>query len=308
MLRFFVAEFCIICAAARSGTTFLGEAVARAYGVAWPQEIFHETHAPPGTDFRKAYDSSQRANFFSFRAEAIRERPELIYPDVHSRRVLWDLYLDYLRSTFAEERFLIDVKYTSWHHLDGFWRSPKDAPGLLELVREKGIAVVHLLRRNLFALYCSQRLAERDGIWWKKHREGLVRAGGVAVEGGAYDEITEKPTGGAKRTLRVDLTDCSNWMAKTASEQQQFTEWLGRPLHTLVYEELMDGEGFSSRVNDVFTDVFGRRPMHELKTSHLKIVPPLQQVIKNAQAVLDHFEGTEFEGFVKTSLSGNAGS
>jgi hypothetical protein len=275
--------------------------VARAYDTAWPQEIFHETHAPPGVDFRKAYDPPQRANFFDFRADAVRSRPELMYPDLDARRTLFDLYLEYLRSAFPQDRCLIDVKYTSWHHLDGFWRSPTDPPGLVELIREKGISVIHLVRQNLFALYCSQRLAEKYNIWWMKTREGAVRAGGVLSNpGGLYDEkieTQEQP----RRTLKIDLADCHDWMSRIAEEQTQFGKWV-RPVHTLAYEELMKNGRFSKRIEEVFSDVFGRRPVRELTSTHIKVAPPLDQVIENIPAVARHFEGTEFEEYVSKSL------
>jgi LPS sulfotransferase NodH len=279
-----VAEFCIICAAPRSGTTFLGDAVWSAYDAAWPEEIFHEINAKPGVDFRNAEDWEQRGNFFTFRADAIRHRPELIYPDIRARRALFNLYLDNLRAVFPNDRFLIDIKYNSWHHLDGFWRSPTDPPGLIELVSEKNIPVVHLIRRNLFALYCSLRLAVMSDLWSKKLGDPAET-----------------------RTLKVDLEDCRRWMTEMASTQKLFAKWLqGHPGHTLTYESLMDNGRFAEGVSEVFTNIFGRRPLHELTTTYTKILPPLYSIIENAQAVVNHFAGTEFEMFVKTSLECNA--
>src|SRR5690349_14961359 len=154
-----MSEFCIICAAPRSGTTFLGDAVTTAYEAAWPEEIFHEFHAGPGLDYRVAEDPQERANFFSFRAEAASQRPEFMYPDRASRERLFDAYLDNLRTLFpGSDRFLLDIKYNSWHHLDGFWRMPVDPPGLIDLLQAKDIPVVHLVR-NCFAQYCSFRIA-----------------------------------------------------------------------------------------------------------------------------------------------------
>jgi hypothetical protein len=68
----------------------------------------------------------------------------------------------------------------------------------------------------------------------------------------------------------------------------------------------LDNGRFAEGVSEVFTDIFGRRPLHELTTTYTKILPPLYSIVENAQAVLNHFAGTEFEMFVKTSLECNA--
>jgi hypothetical protein len=159
-----VAEFCVICAAPRSGTTLLAEALERAYDLASPSEVFHEAHANPTVELANVRHAVQRSNFFRFRTNCIRERPELLSPDYAARQELFDTYLDHLRKVFEKDRFLIDVKYNSWHHLDGFWRFPTDPPGLIRLLRERKITVVHLVRENLFALYCSLRMAELTDV------------------------------------------------------------------------------------------------------------------------------------------------
>src|SRR5262249_41122505 len=139
VLCFAVTEFCIVCAAPRSGTTFLGDAVWRAYDAAWPEEIFYDVYLNFGFYYSKSEDSHERANCFLFRADVVRQKPELTYPHIDARRELFDQYLDYLRGAFQSDRFLIDIKYNSWHYLDGSWRNPMSPPGLIELIREKNI-------------------------------------------------------------------------------------------------------------------------------------------------------------------------
>jgi hypothetical protein len=96
------------------------------YQCAWPAEIFHEEFARPGRDYRTSTYPQERGNFFTFREEIVRSRPELLYPHLSARRRLFELYLDNLRALFPKDRFLLDIKFTSWHHLDGFWRDPSD--------------------------------------------------------------------------------------------------------------------------------------------------------------------------------------
>jgi LPS sulfotransferase NodH len=275
-----MAEFCIICAAARSGTTFLGDAVRTAYDAAWPEEIFHDGFARPGLDYRNAPEWQVRSSFFNFCAAAFARRPELSYPDANSRRALLDLYLENLRSVFPEDRYLIDIKYGSWSHFDGFRRRPGEPPYLLELAREKGIPIVHLVRENSFALYCSLRLAILSGIW----------------------SLDPGETAGM-RTLKVDLEDCRYWMTEASKTQQRFAKWLrGHAVYNLTYESLVENGRFRQGVSDVFTEIFGRPPIRELTTTYTKILPPLSRVVENAEEVLDYFAGTEFEAFVKMSL------
>lgn len=272
-------EFCIVCAAPRSGTTFLSDAVSAAYDTAWPSEIFHNV-SKPGPDFRIAEDWDQLGNYFHFRAEALLKRPDLIYPDHTNCRVLFDLYLDHLRELFGKPQLLIDVKYNSWHHFDSFWRFPWDSPYLMHLVRERQIPVVHLVRRNLFSLYCSLRMAEMSTVW---HRE----AG--------------QPEN--SRMLTVDVKDCHRWMTQMAGTQQLFANWLsGHRVYNLTYENLLENGRFSKEVTDVFARVFGRSPIRELATTYRKVLPPLHGVVQNAPAVLEHFAGTEFDAFVQESL------
>jgi len=275
-----MSRFCIICAAPRSGTTFLADAVCTAYEATNANEIFNDAYIEPGFDFRNAEDPQDRANFFMFRADAILRRPELVYPDINTRRALFDLYLDHLRETFTTDRCLIDVKYNSWHHLDDYWRFQHESPGLIELVREKNIPIVHLVRENVFALYCSLQLARLSNIWHSR------------VEGSA-----------ASKTLKVDVEDCRQWMTEMAETQSLFAEWLrGQRVQTLTYEGLLDRGHFAKDVSDVFTNVFGIPPIHELTTTYRKVLPPLYRIVENAREVIDRFAGTPFESFVRTSL------
>lgn len=279
-----MAKFCIICAAPRSGTTFLADAVCAAYEATNSREIFNDAFVEPGFDFRNAEDFQDRANFFMFRADAILRRPELVYQDIGARRALFDQYLDYLREISPTDRCLIDIKYSSWHHLDGYWRFQNDPPGLIELVREKNIPIVHLVRENLFALYCSLQLARLSNIWHSQ------------VEG-------PSPT----KTLKVDIEACRHWMTEMAGTQSLFAEWFhGHPVHTLTYEGLLDHGHFAKDVSDVFTNIFGTPPLRELTTTFRKVLPPLYRIVENAREVIDCFVGTPFESFVKTSLDGDA--
>lgn len=269
-----MSDLCIICAAPRSGTTLLGEAVTTAYDAGYPGEIFLDKGIEDN-------DDPDEGNFFRFRAQAIAQQPELLSPKISARRELLDLYLDNIRTLYPNDKLLLDVKYTSWHHLDGFWRFPTESPGLIELVRERGIPVVHLIRRNLFALYCSLKVAMQSGCWHRKLCE------------------PEAPA----PTLRIDLEGCHRWMASMASIQNTFAQWLcGIPVHTLTYEHLVQDGRFVPEVSEVFTKIFQQPPLRELSIAHAKLLPPLCHVVENPEAVVEYFDGTEFGIFVKPAL------
>lgn len=277
-----LSDFCILCAAPRSGTTLLGDAVKRGYQCAVPAEIFHEDCALPALDYRNSADAQQRGNFFNFRAELIRSRPELYYPHANARRQLFELYLNNLRTLFPNERFLLDIKYTSWHHLDGFRRDPAGPPGLMELIRDRNIPVVHLIRRNLFSLYVSTRIAIASGIWERVPSEPANRA-----------------------TLTIDLDHCRLWMTNMARTQKLFSNWLsGCRVYNLTYESLTEKDAFANAVTGVFTGIFGGPPEGEITPGYAKILPPLHYVVENAGRVRDYFAGSEFEGFVNAALAG----
>jgi hypothetical protein len=90
--------------------------------MAWPSEIFYGSYNKQGKPPDNATAAELDTNFFGFRAWTLRTRPDLSYPDFEARRALFDSYLDYLREFFETDRLLIDIKYNSWHHLDGLWR------------------------------------------------------------------------------------------------------------------------------------------------------------------------------------------
>jgi LPS sulfotransferase NodH len=275
-----VSDTCIICAAPRSGTTLLGTAVSSAFDVGYPGEIFLEAEADSiALNDDRAVGPE---NFFRFRSEAIARNPRLLSPERNLRSELFDLYLDYLHQVLSNQRLLLDIKYTSWHHFNGFWRLPTDPPGLFDLARERNIEIVHVVRRNVFAQYCSLAAAMQTGVWEK--------------------EIW-KPDG-PKIKLRINLDACHRWMVSVSDAQRLFEKWLvGFSVQTLVYEDLLlNGERFSPEVIDVFTRIFGRAPSQKLPVVYKKILPALRDVVEDTEAVIEYFEGTEFGAFVKESL------
>lgn len=275
--------FCILLGPPRSGTTLLGHAVTHAFGAAWPKEIFSEAYAEPALDYRRATDIKQRANFFNFRREALQARPELSYPSRENQSQLFRNYLDQLVEHEGAERFLIDAKYTSLHHLDFYWRTPREKPGFISIVRQLGLPAVHLKRRNTFALYCSLAYAETTGVW-------------VAVD---------DPT---PQTIVIDTARCLRYMAEMQEMTKRVDDWLsGHPMFTLEYETMIKDGEWSTEVTDTFMAVFGTRPAAPLTLPYRKVTPPLRQLVQNIDEVLASTRNSPFRNLIEDALQESGG-
>jgi hypothetical protein len=275
---------CMLFAAPRSGTTLLGDAVSRSFEAAWPQEIFDEAYTRPEGDYRADPDLRVRANFFNYRNERLREDSRLSYPSKSNQSNLFNAYVQNLYRSEGAERFLIDIKYTSVHHLDSYWRLPYGRPNLIGFVHDLGLPVAHLTRRNLFALYCSQRYAEITGIW-------------ATLEGDRAPE-----------PMAIEPRHCRRFMTEMYTLAERFRDWLADyPVHELEYESLMSGPEFSDRVRETFTRIYGISARSPLATRYHKVTPPLRAIVSNAQEVLESLRGTPFLAMAEESLEGNAG-
>jgi len=259
----------------------LGEAVARAFDVAWPGEIFHNKYADPFTDYRCSKLLSERANFFNFRHELFRVRPELSIPSGENQSTVFTLYLDNLRSVSRSDDYLIDIKYTSWHHLNTFWWTGTRKPFLIDLVMRLGISVIHLRRRNHFSMYCSQKLAEQTGVWWTSELREL-----------------------AGECFVVNLEDCKRYMEEVRVAERSFDNWLSKhSCFQLTYEEIFSQEGLSQTVEKTFSEIFSRPPSAPLSTTSKKVTPPLRSVVKNADEVISCFKGTPYQSMAEEVLA-----
>jgi len=280
-----MADFCVICAAPRTGTTFLEDAVARAFGAAWPHEIFHERFAVTPENFHPGEHRMIAANFFAFRTRLYSQNPALSLPSLENSKYIYNSYIEYMMKSFKEELFILDIKYNSWSYLDWYWRDPTGRPGLAALMQaDRRVRVVHLKRRNLFAQYCSQRLAERSGLWWRTN-------------------LQDQPAPRAE-TLEIDVTDCVRWLEDMAAQQQLFDKWFaGFGGFQLEYETLMQGDGFAPHVEKMFREIFGRAPVGPLVTEYRKVAPPLGEIVTNGDRVLAALAGTRFEPMLRDALA-----
>jgi len=258
----------------------LGDAVSRSFRVVWPHEIFHDQHADPQLDYKASPDVGKRLNFFHFRLDLLKKAPQLSLPSTRNQSLMFNRYLEYLASFQDADRYLLDVKYTSWHHLDTYWRVFYQRPHLLTEVMQLRLPLVHLKRSNLFALYCSQKLAAQTGVWQ------------------ASDDQTA-----SERRLTVNITRCSAELDDLRATQRLFDRWLaGYPVHELEYETHLAADGFSKHVEQTFAQVYGITPAEPLSTVHRKVTPPLREVVVNRDEVLAALRGTDFQDMAEEAL------
>ncbi len=88
--------------------------------------------------------------FFNFLRREVKSDADNCLPD---RRIdIFERYIAFLESVH-EGRFVLDIKYTSLQHLDGYWLSPGHE--LIRLILRKGWPIVHLVREDTFAAEVS---------------------------------------------------------------------------------------------------------------------------------------------------------
>lgn len=273
-------QFCILLAAARSGTQVLGLAAAKSFGARWLKEVFHEDVADPAVDLASEPDIAKKSSFFNFRHQRLREANELSYPSEANQRALFVEYLNYLVDRFGQTALLMDIKYNSWHHLNAYWSYFFDPPGLVKLVREYKIPVVHLVRENSFAQYCSVELATKTGIWYSA----------VPIEQSA--------------SLHIDVRHCEYRLHMIEKTTEMFKRWFdGHRVYDLSYESMIGSDGFSPKAREIFVNIFGREPRSPLEPEHKKVSPPLHTVIANSDAVRRHFRGSKYSDMIDRALA-----
>ncbi len=270
---------CVVLAAPRTGSTVLGKAASAAWETDLHGEIFldrPEGDIPTGHFYE--------GNFFQFRRGLLERDSSLSVPTHENQRSIFEAYCAYLRSISEHGASLLDIKYYSWHHLNSCFVLPHEPPTLVGFVREANWSVVHLVRENLFALYCSTRLGEKTKTW---HRDkGGSRKGGWP-------------------SLTIDVKACRLEMDRLRAATSLFNEWFEGydKFHHLTYERLFDGEAFSSEVEMTFERMFDESPVKPFIPPLQKVTPRLRNLVEDGEEVVREFEGTPYHSMVSEALA-----
>lgn len=110
------------------------------------------------------YALAQHANYFNFLAKRFPgHNKDVVTLDRHTTAFLD--FLEYLYC-FTDKRYiLLDVKYSSTHHVRAPWKFITQEPLLFELARNHGIHVLHLTRRNYLRYHLSEVKAQQSRRW-----------------------------------------------------------------------------------------------------------------------------------------------
>lgn len=141
----------VMLARQRSGTGALGSALDQQDQMRYLGEVFHN-------------DSIDREpNYFWYYQQLVRDDPSMALPGAALKRLTG--YFEYVESYSGAGSTVIDIKYSSTHHFDGYWRGWLGRPGLLNWLRDLDIPVIHVTRKNLLRVYLSGELAEANKVW-----------------------------------------------------------------------------------------------------------------------------------------------
>ena len=151
-------SFTVMLARQRSGTNAL-EAVLESHpSIFCTREVLH-----PSPEAHAHLDPN--LNYFRFLERY--PAPTLAWArgsDASQEKLLLE-YLRFLRGSTDKPRIILDIKYNAAHHFDGPWRSLVAEPHLLRLIRQHGLGVLHLTRRNYLRYAISLQKAIRTRQW-----------------------------------------------------------------------------------------------------------------------------------------------
>lgn len=256
----------VVCAAQRSGTNVVEETLAQGPTFEKYGEIFL---APKDLRRRKG----KSLNYFYYRATQARRKAALTIPTQQNQRALLVSYLNTLCANTAKDAIIVDVKYTSWHHLNDVWHLTGGRPFLVDLIQELQLPVLHLIRRNSFQRACSEMVARHT------NRYHVRRTG----------------KGHADVSLAIDA-DTLERRIRLVDEQiplfRQFFSGYDRYLE-LYYEQLFDGDRLHAEVGEKVTSLCGFPIEFDPTLTQRKAIPNLRDFIANLDELQARFAGTE---------------
>lgn len=144
--------FLIICAFQRSGTNALRYTLVQSPNCVDCNEIFNPRCSPSST------------NYFVYKKSQVRKDICQVIPATSIAEPI-EKYLKHITEVISKPIILLDIKYNSWHHFNTLWKSPKEDPSLVQYVRNEGLPVLHLCRKNVFNQACSMQLAAIREVW-----------------------------------------------------------------------------------------------------------------------------------------------
>lgn len=234
----------------RSGSTYLTDCLAGSGGIVPAGDLWN--HAALGDD--------AALGFHRFRADWLRDQG---VPPSPLDDTLFPLLDDYFAAVAARHEgrtVLVDIKYAHLHVVSGFWFNASAGSLFFAYLRARGIRLIHLYRRDVFAAVASMHLALERGIWNAR--------GGTPAEA---PRLTLD-----RGLLALQMAE----LAVDAMAHKMFCTRLGGL--NLAYEDLVAGAGFDAVAAHLGL-CWHRPPSSDL----VKVSPPPASFVRNFAALMD---------------------
>ncbi|MEM9298990.1 MAG: hypothetical protein AAGA64_11425 [Bacteroidota bacterium] len=247
----------------RSGTQMFRDLIRAHPDISITGEIFHSNR------------EGKNNSFFNFLVSNFNNDLNSYFDALASPKIIFNSFLESILEKSKKEKVLIDVKYSSVHHFEGFWKELNEESNLFKLIKKAEIGVVHLIRENYLENYCSALLAKVNQNWSAYDSERKVDKIYVNT-GEMLDEIS-------KREQEVSV------IKKVFSDYAAYKE--------IVYEEILDSSGnFSESLQHELKCFFDINQSHDFlrRPRTNKTAKPLKSLIENYDEVKSVLSVSEF--------------
>jgi hypothetical protein len=260
----------ILTAQQRSGTGALTRTLDLGTKIHGLPEVFHP-------------NAGSGINFFDYRAQHFGIKPQS--PEAN----VWDGYVSYLRSNHLKPFILLNIKYDSWHHLNGAWHFPNDPPALLGMVKERSVAIIHLIRKDVFAQACSYLVATERGIWQ------------------SHKHPNWSPEQDQTRYL-LNPRDLLQLIQQSLAGTKLFRElFAGYPRYAeLTFEELLENGYLSETATNRISHLIGENCGGSGRVPTKKLILHIRDVVENGDAIVDFFKDTPFADHVSRAFASDS--
>ncbi|MGE0683529.1 MAG: hypothetical protein AB7P69_21845 [Candidatus Binatia bacterium] len=254
-------KVCVLLARQRSGTGALGSVLDQHPSFRYLGEVFH-------------HDAIDRSpNYFHFLKQQIELDPNFALPGSGETR--FTSYMERLDQLHPEKLKIVDIKYRSTHHFNGYWHGILEQPALFRLITKFEIPVIHLTRSNYLKTYISGLLADQNKIWHAR----------------ATDTIEHK-------YIKIDTRMAIGFIRQTAQEVDFMTTFLKKTpkVVTVDYDELFSADGsLSDLVNHKLQHFLNVSPLQKTKPAFVKQTSDdLREVVENYAELADALRETPF--------------
>ena len=263
-------DFIVIVGRQRSGTTVLRKMLSSGEGVVDLGEIFHK-------DFGQSQD-----NFFYFLKQQIEVNSQLLHPVTH--RELFKDYLKQIHLKYKPNKLLLDIKYNAFDMIRGFDPVYPATPFLVNFIKNNGIKVFHVERKNKLKVIVSERLAIKTGKWEVKLEEQDSNVTKIYID---------------TSSLKLDLhfeQNLSNLYKQYFCDHSSY--------YNFVYEEMFDQSGdfhkfLIRRVQSTVGPKISFDSKPKLKKQNTKL---LIDTIENFDEVVKALKNSRFETYLDIQL------